>query len=110
VRDARYCLAGCISTLCKIAAQAHCTPTRDDADERVKPKLQNMKKLEDYTPREKQHFDEMHTVLTQYNARLGTKVELPMPDYTDDQMSEYSGYRELLIAQRSQEKNVSGKS
>jgi hypothetical protein len=69
-----------------------------------------MKKLEDYTPQEKQRFDEMHAILRQYNTRLGTKAELPMPDYTDAQMGEYSGYRELLLEKRSQGNDVSGRS
>jgi len=30
--------------------------------------------------------------------RYGTKNALPMPDYTDDEMAAYSGYRELVIA------------
>ena len=62
-----------------------------------------MKKLEDYTQKEKQWFDEMHAVLTEYNARLGTKKELPMPDYTDHQMAEYSGYRQKVIAKECEE-------
>jgi len=57
-----------------------------------------MKKLDDYKPIEKQWFDEMHKVLTEYNASIGTKKELPMPPYTDDQMAEYSGYRQKVIA------------
>lgn len=58
-----------------------------------------MKKLEEYAESEKQRFDEMHKVLTEYNARLGTKSELPLPQFTDSQMAEYSGYRELVIAE-----------
>jgi hypothetical protein len=62
-----------------------------------------MKKLENYTQDEKLRFDEMHKVLKQYNAMYGTKTPLPMPDYTDDEMAMYSGYRELVIARECEE-------
>lgn len=62
-----------------------------------------MKKLEDYTQAEKQRFDEMLKVLKEYNARYGTKNELPMPNYTDAEMAEFSGYRELVIAKECEE-------
>jgi hypothetical protein len=62
-----------------------------------------MKKLEDYTQAEKQRFDEMLKVLKEYNARINTKSPMPMPPYTDDEMAEFSGYRELVIAKECEE-------
>lgn len=56
------------------------------------------KALEDYTPEEITKFDEMHQVLKAYNESIGTNCELPLPDYTDEEMAEYSAYRELVIA------------
>ena len=60
-------------------------------------KLQKLKALHDFTKKEIEKFDEMHKVLTAYNASLRTKNELPLPEYTDEEMAEYSGYRELLL-------------
>ncbi|MCC6836678.1 MAG: hypothetical protein IT213_16960 [Cytophagales bacterium] len=59
--------------------------------------LPKLKTLEDFTQKEIEKFDEMHKVLTAYNASLGTKNELPLPEYTNEEMAEYSGYRELLL-------------
>lgn len=64
------------------------------------PKL---KTLEDFSKMEIEKFDEMHRVLAAYNASIGTKNELPLPPYTDDEMAEYSGYRQLLISKRGEE-------
>lgn len=64
------------------------------------PKL---KTLDDFTKKEIEKFDDMHKVLTAYNASLGTKNELPLPDYTDEEMAEYSGYRELLLDKKMEE-------
>jgi hypothetical protein len=61
-------------------------------------KLPKLKTLDDFTEGEVKRFDEMHKVLTTYNARLGTKNELPLPQYSDEEMAEFSGYRELVIA------------
>jgi hypothetical protein len=59
-----------------------------------------LKTLESYTAQEVEKFDEMHKVLKAYNASIGTKNELPLPDYTDKEMSEYSQYRELLLTKK----------
>ena len=59
--------------------------------------LPKLKTLDDFTKKEIEKFDEMHKVLTAYNASLGTKNELPLPGYTDEEMAEYSGYRELIL-------------
>ena len=64
-----------------------------------------MKRLEDYTQAEIQHFDEMHRVLTEYNARVQKKRSaiLKVPPFTDNEMAMYSGYRELVIAKECEE-------
>jgi len=59
--------------------------------------LPKLKTLDDFTKKEIEKFDEMHKVLIAYNASLGTKNELPLPEYTDEEMAEYSGYRELIL-------------
>ncbi len=59
--------------------------------------MNKIKILTDFTRPEVKKFDEMHKVLTAYNASLGTRNELPLPEYTDEEMAEYSGYRELLL-------------
>ena len=59
--------------------------------------LPKLKTLDDFTKKEIEKFDEMHKVLTAYNSSLGTRNELPLPEYTDEEMAEYSGYRELLL-------------
>jgi hypothetical protein len=61
-------------------------------------KLSKLKMLDDFTEKEVKKFDEMLNVLAAYNASLGTKQELPLPDYTDKEMAEFSGYRELVLA------------
>jgi hypothetical protein len=66
-------------------------------------KLPRLKTLDDFLPKEIEKFDEMHKVLTAYNASLGTKNELPLPEYTDEEMAEYSGYRELLLDKKMEE-------
>ena len=63
-----------------------------------KVKLPKLKTLDDFTKEEVNWFDEMLKVLAAYNASLGTKNELPLPQYTDREMAEFSGYRELVIA------------
>jgi phage regulator Rha-like protein len=62
-----------------------------------------IKTLEDFTEKEVKQFDEMHKVLTAYNASLGTRNELPLPPYSDEEMAEYSGYRQLIIAKKGEE-------
>jgi len=62
-----------------------------------------LKSLEDFTQEEIQKFDEMHRILTAYNASLGTKNELPLPSYNDKEMAEYSGYRELWLDRKCEE-------
>lgn len=61
-------------------------------------KLPKLKTLDDFTEKEVKRFDEMLKVLAAYNASLGTKKELPLPNYTDKEMAEFSGYRQLVIA------------
>jgi hypothetical protein len=61
-------------------------------------KLPKLKTLDDFTEKEVKKFDEMLQVLAAYNASLGTRKELPKPDYTDKEMAEFSGYQELVIA------------
>lgn len=56
-----------------------------------------LKTLDDFSSKEVENFDAMHKVLTAYNTSLGTKNELPLPEYTDEEMAEYSCYRELLL-------------
>jgi hypothetical protein len=60
-------------------------------------KLPKLKTLDDFTEKEIETFGAMHKILTAYNASLGTKNELPLPRYSDKEMAEYSGYRELLL-------------
>jgi hypothetical protein len=61
-------------------------------------RLSKLKTLDDFTEKEVKKFDEMLKVLAAYNVSLGTKKELPLPDYTDKEMAEFSGYRQLVIA------------
>jgi hypothetical protein len=65
----------------------------------MKETFQNIKSLKDYSAEEIKKFDHMHKVLAEYNASLGTKSELPLPNYTDREMAAYSGYRELVLAE-----------
>lgn len=65
--------------------------------------LPKLKTLDDFLPKEIEKFDEMLKVLAAYNASLGTKKELLLPRYTDNEMAEFSGYRELVIAKECQE-------
>ncbi len=65
--------------------------------------LPKLKTLSDFTEKEVKKFDEMLKVLAAYNANLGTKNELPLPKYTDKEMAEFSGYRELVIAKECEE-------
>jgi hypothetical protein len=50
-------------------------------------RLPKLKTLDNFTRREIERFDEMHKVLMAYNASLGTKNELPLPEYTDEEMA-----------------------
>jgi hypothetical protein len=63
--------------------------------------LPKLKTLDDFTQKEIAVFDEMLKVLADYNASIGTDHELPLPPYTDKEMAEFSGYRELVIAKES---------
>lgn len=65
--------------------------------------LPKLKRLEDFTQKEVKKFDEMLKVLADYNASIGTDHELPLPPYTDEEMAEFSGYRELVIARECEE-------
>jgi len=54
----------------------------------------------DYSVDEKRIFDEMQAVLTEYNKQLDGREPLPLPNYTDDEMAEYSQYREILLGEK----------
>jgi hypothetical protein len=54
--------------------------------------------ISDYSVGEIKRFQWMHEVLSAYNQALGTKEELPLPDFTDEEMSAYSVYREIWIS------------
>jgi hypothetical protein len=56
--------------------------------------------VEDFTLEQVTKFDEMHRVLTEYNAKLCTPEEIPAPKYTPDEVAAYSQYRELLLESR----------
>lgn len=60
--------------------------------------LPKLKTLDDFSKDEVKKFDEMLKVLAAYNASLGTDHELPLPPYSDEEMAEFSGYRQLVIA------------
>lgn len=64
--------------------------------------MKHKTKTSDYSQEEIAWFDEMHNVLTAYNASLGSDHELPLPRFSDKEMAELSGYRELLIAEEIQ--------
>lgn len=70
---------------------------------RKKTALPKLKALDDFTEKEVKKFDDMHKVLKTYNASLGTNNELPLPEYTDEEMAEYSGYREFLLDKKMEE-------
>jgi len=60
-----------------------------------------MKKLADYTPEEVDKFYEIHQALTEYNQRVQrdkNEVSKNVPPYTDQEVMEYSRYRELLLS------------
>jgi hypothetical protein len=61
------------------------------------------KTIDDYSKDEILKFDLMHKTLTEYNKKLGTKNEIPLPKFASNEMSAYSVYRELLIAKESEE-------
>lgn len=50
--------------------------------------------LHDYTAEQVEIFDEMHRVFSEYNARLNTDTEMPLPGYSRREMADYSYYRE----------------
>jgi hypothetical protein len=60
-------------------------------------KLPKFKTLDDFTEKEVKKFDKMLKTQAAYNAKLGTKKELPLPDYTEKEMAEFSRYRQLVI-------------
>lgn len=60
----------------------------------------NVTGLAKYTPEEIKKFDKMHEALTEFNEKLETPEELPMPPYSDEEMFAYSGYREMLIERK----------
>ena len=61
----------------------------------------NMKTLADFSPRDIQLFEAMHKALEKYNAEVAkdTSKVLETPPYTEEQMTEYSSYRQLLMQQ-----------
>lgn len=63
----------------------------------MKTVIKRARGLAGFSSEEIKKFDKMHKVLTEYNAKLGTNDEIPMPEYSDDEMAEYSGYREMVI-------------
>lgn len=56
--------------------------------------------LAKYTPEEIKRFDSMQRTLEEFNSKLGTAEELPMPSYTNDEMYDLSSYREMVIQKR----------
>lgn len=69
----------------------------------MKAALPKLKTLDDFTKKEVAKFDEMHRILTAYNASIGTDKELPLPEYSNKEMAEYSGYRQLIISKRGEQ-------
>jgi hypothetical protein len=61
-------------------------------------------KLDDYTEAEKAAFDDMHRALATYNAQLGAGDEVTTPNYSDDEMADYSRFREILLTERAQQR------
>jgi hypothetical protein len=61
------------------------------------------RKLSDYSQEEIAVLNKMHSILSAYNAALGTNNELPLPSYSNNEMSAYSIYRELLIGESSED-------
>jgi hypothetical protein len=57
-------------------------------------------KITDFTKEQADHFDEMHRVLTEYNAKLDIDENTPMPSYSPDEVAAYSQYREILLESR----------
>jgi uncharacterized protein Smg (DUF494 family) len=64
----------------------------------MKTVIKRARGLAGFSTEEIKKFDEMLKVLADYNASIGTNHELPLPPYTDEEMAEFSGYRELVIA------------
>lgn len=62
-----------------------------------------MKSIDQYSDIEIKKFDRMHEALKAYNQSIGSDNELPIPNFSDDEMMEYSRYRELLIANECEE-------
>jgi len=54
-------------------------------------------KITDFTEEQVDHFDEMHRVLTEYNAKLDIDENTPLPNYSPDEVAKYSQYREILL-------------
>lgn len=57
------------------------------------------RRTSDYHSDEIMKFDQMHIALTEYNKSLGTIEELPLPNFSDEEMAAYSIYREILISE-----------
>ena len=56
--------------------------------------------VRDFTPEQVAIFDEMHRVLTEYNAKLDIDENTPLPNYSQDEVAAYSQYREILLESR----------
>jgi hypothetical protein len=59
--------------------------------------------LKDYTAADVAKFDAMQRALTEYNLNLAKNESAIVPAYTDPEMSDYSIYRQLLLAAKYEE-------
>jgi len=48
--------------------------------------------VKDFTPEQVAVFDEMHRVLTEYNAKLDIDQNTPSPNYSPEEVAAYSQY------------------
>lgn len=59
--------------------------------------------LQSFTKEEVDKFEKMHKDLEEFNRLVGSKNELPMPKYSDSEMAELSGYRQMVIGKECEE-------
>lgn len=65
--------------------------------------MKRYRTLEDFNPAQKSRFDLMHEALQEYNAQLRRGESAVAPAFTDDEMAEYSIYRQLVLAKECDE-------
>jgi hypothetical protein len=53
--------------------------------------------LQEFTQEQIHRFDTMHSALREFNSELRKGMPVLPPDFSDQEMNEYSTYRQLLL-------------